>query len=179
MTGPIHTIGHSNRDTETLLGLLTAHGIDHIVDIRSSPRSRRHPHFNRDVMSAWLSANGIGTVWMGRALGGFRKPDPHSPHHALTESGFRGFADHMSTDTFRDAAISLRGLESNHVLALMCVEENPDSCHRQFIADYLTVNGVPVEHIRASGSSAHRPNPLLRVGNGVLTYDRLAQGTLF
>ena len=59
MSGPIMTVGHSNRTLEEFLGMLQAHGIEHLVDIRTVPRSRHNPKFNREVLSASLSAVGV------------------------------------------------------------------------------------------------------------------------
>jgi uncharacterized protein (DUF488 family) len=54
----IWTIGHSTRSREDFLALLRAHDIGAIADVRRFPASRRHPHFNRDVMSTWLNDAG-------------------------------------------------------------------------------------------------------------------------
>ena len=55
----IYTIGHSNTSLAKLMGLLTAHGISTVADVRSYPRSRRHPHFGGEQLQATIIAEGI------------------------------------------------------------------------------------------------------------------------
>ena len=41
------------------IGLLQAHGIKRLVDVRSFPRSRRNPQFNLDVLPGSLEEVGV------------------------------------------------------------------------------------------------------------------------
>jgi hypothetical protein len=43
----IFTIGHSTRPIDEFLRLLKAHGVQRVVDVRTIPRSRHNPQFNR------------------------------------------------------------------------------------------------------------------------------------
>src|SRR5204863_8582815 len=72
-------------------------------DIRTGPRSRRHPHFAGDALSRSLQEAGI--VYRHFAgLGGLRRPRADSPNAAWRHEGFRGYADYMETAEF-DAAL--------------------------------------------------------------------------
>ena len=175
----IHTVGHSNHTAQSLLALLKTHAIGHIVDVRSYPRSRRNPHFDRDRFKAWLADDGIAYTWMGSELGGFRKALPDSPHLALTEPGARGYADHMSGEAFGAAVRNLIELERGHTLALLCAEAQAAQCHRRFIADFLVTRGVDVLHVNAGGATPHVLSEHARLDHGVLRYDRSAQQPLF
>ena len=74
------TIGHSNHPLDRFLDLLARHGIEALVDIRRSPGSRKHPHFNRDSLAAALLKSGIDYRWL-EALGGRRRKQLNtSPH---------------------------------------------------------------------------------------------------
>ena len=42
------TIGHSTRALDEFIRLLQAHGVSRVVDVRTVPRSRHNPQFNRD-----------------------------------------------------------------------------------------------------------------------------------
>src|SRR5258707_372468 len=106
----LHTIGHSTRPAEVFIGLLRTYGIVTLADVRSVPRSRHNPQFERDVLAAGLEALGIGYAHLP-ALGGMRRPRPDSVNLGLRSAGFRGYADHMQTDEFR------RGLERLEALA--------------------------------------------------------------
>ena len=43
----IFTVGHSTRSFEELVEILRAHGVERLVDVRTIPRSRHNPQFNR------------------------------------------------------------------------------------------------------------------------------------
>ena len=88
----IHTIGHSTRQLDEFIALLTAYGVRQLVDIRLMPRSRRHPHFSSDALSASLRDRGI-IYRHSPALGGMRKPRRDSRNTAWRVAGFRGYAD--------------------------------------------------------------------------------------
>ncbi|HEY8539222.1 MAG TPA: DUF488 domain-containing protein, partial [Steroidobacteraceae bacterium] len=91
---PIFTIGHSTRSADELIGLLVAHGVKCLVDVRTVPRSRRNPQFNRENLPATLREAGIEYVHMA-GLGGFRRPRPDSINAAWRNESFRGYADYM------------------------------------------------------------------------------------
>src|SRR5688500_15559031 len=94
MEGRIWTIGHGTRPLEEFIELLTHVGVERVVDVRSFPGSRRHPQFGRDALEVELEGAGIDYAWR-RDLGGFRKPRADSPHTALRNPSFRGYADYM------------------------------------------------------------------------------------
>src|ERR671913_2252572 len=101
MTAPtrIFTIGHSTRSAAEFLALLKAHLITGVADVRTIPRSRRHPHFSADALAAFLSDYGIAYTHLP-GLGGLRKPRSDSPNGGWKNKGFRGYADHMQTAAF-------------------------------------------------------------------------------
>lgn len=176
----LYTIGHGNRSAEGFVTLLNEAGIEVLADVRAHPVSKRHPQFARAALKAELARSGIGYVWEGKDLGGFRKPRPDSPHVALAMDGFRGYADHMETVAFEAAIGRLVEMGRNQRVAIMCAEKNPAECHRSFIADWLAAHGVAVMHLIALGQAQpHRPSEAGRIVNGRLIYDRQAQGALF
>ena len=65
------TIGHSTRTWKDFLDLLRAHHVKRVIDVRSIPRSRHNPQFNRETLSAKLRSARIGYVHL-RKLGGLR-----------------------------------------------------------------------------------------------------------
>ena len=95
----IWTVGHSTRSAGELVALLRGHAIERLVDVRTIPRSRRHPHFNREALPESLGAAGIAYAHMA-GLGGLRQPRPDSLNTAWREAAFRGYADHMQTPEF-------------------------------------------------------------------------------
>ena len=55
------TIGHSNRTWKDFLELLRAHRVKRVIDVRSIPRSRHNPQFNRATLSKKLRPRGSAT----------------------------------------------------------------------------------------------------------------------
>jgi len=168
----IFTIGHGKRSWESFLELLGLHGIGKVVDVRAYPASRKSPHFSRERLEVGLAEAGIVYRWEGRALGGFREPMEGSRNTALRNPGMRGYADHMAKEEFLRAVLRL---EEDVLLvntAVMCAEVDPFHCHRGLLADYLTVRGVRVKHIRSKADPLiHKLSPMARLEAGVLVYD--------
>jgi uncharacterized protein (DUF488 family) len=142
------TIGHSTRPIEEFTALLLAHSVTKLIDVRTVPRSKRNPQFNRDTLPASLEKVGIGYEH-SPALGGLRRTHEGSPNKGWRNSSFRGYADHMQTAEFRNAVEELiRQTKEGERLALMCAEAVPWRCHRSLIADALLVRDVKCEDIR-------------------------------
>src|SRR6059036_1101442 len=97
----LFSVGHGARDLDAFLELLRGAGIEQLVDVRTAPGSRKHPHFGQNALADSLQREGIAYRWE-KDLGGFRKASPDSRHTALRTPGFRGYADHMETDRFRE-----------------------------------------------------------------------------
>ncbi|MDX1390334.1 MAG: DUF488 domain-containing protein, partial [Acidobacteriota bacterium] len=133
----VRTIGHSTRKLEDLIEMLEAHGVKLVVDVRTVPRSRRNPQFNKDSLPEHLRRSGIDYRHEPR-LGGLRKPDKDSINSAWQNASFRGYADYMQTDEFATALADLIELARRQPLAVMCAESVPWRCHRSLIADALT-----------------------------------------
>jgi len=174
---PIHTIGHSTRSVEELIGLLRESGIRLLVDVRRYPGSRRHPQFGRDALAAALRAAGIEYVHEPD-LGGRREPRPDSPNTAWRNSGFRGYADYMATPPFRAALERLVARGEEEPTAIMCAEAVPWQCHRRLIADALVARGIPVIHILGpERTESHELHPDARVGpDGTVSYPAGGEG---
>jgi uncharacterized protein (DUF488 family) len=140
------TIGHSTRSLEEFVELLHSASVEALVDVRSMPRSRRHPQFNGPFLAQALDAAGI-VYSHEAALGGFRRPRPDSPNHGWTHASFVGYADHMATDEFREALARVQGQAGAQNTCLMCAEAQWWRCHRRLIADALLVGGWRVLHL--------------------------------
>lgn len=158
--GPIWTIGHSTRSAEEFVALLREHGITGLADVRTIPRSRRHPHFSREALERQLSGDGIQYRHFP-ALGGLRKPRPDSPNGAWKNAAFRGYADHMQTVEFSAAIEELLEFAGRRSVAVMCAEAVWWRCHRMLVADALVARDVEVQHILSQrGQSTHQPHRL-------------------
>jgi uncharacterized protein (DUF488 family) len=168
----IHTIGHSTRSLETLLGLLKAHRIELLVDVRRWPASRRHPHFHREALSKSLQDEGIKYCWRGD-LGGFRKPAPDSPNTGWRVGAFRAYADFMLTSEFASILDEMETLANQQRIVIMCAEAVPWQCHRQLLADAFLIRGWEVRHIMDSGCHEHKLPPFAQPQGAKIYYPRL------
>ena len=164
------TVGHSTRSLNEFLLLLAAHSVRRLVDVRTVPRSRHNPQFNRDTLPGALEAAGIHYAHEA-GLGGFRRTHSGSPNMGWRNASFRGFADYMQTPEFADSLAGLIAVASLERVALMCAEAVPWRCHRSLIADALVVHGVHVEEIvTGTRRQVHALTPFARVDGLVLTY---------
>ena len=172
----IWTIGHSTRSADDFLELLTVNGITGLADVRTIPRSRRHPHFGGDLLEARLNAAGI-TYRHFPGLGGLRKPRADSPNGAWRNEAFRGYADHMATPEFAAALNALLEFGTRLNVAVMCAEAVWWQCHRMLLSDALVARGVGVEHIMsargASALQAHRLTPFAQIRGDQVWYPGL------
>ncbi len=146
----IFTIGHSTRSLEEFIRLLQAHGVTHVIDVRTVPRSRHNPQFNRPNLSASLQAAGIGYTHLAE-LGGLRHTHRNSINTGWRNDSFRGYADYMQTPEFHAALDHLILLARQDQITLMCAEALPWRCHRSLIADALLVRGIRTEDILGLG----------------------------
>lgn len=173
----VFTVGHSNGAPERLLDLLTRHGVQTLVDVRTIPRSRAVPWASIDELPKLLGARGLAYEHR-RELGGLRKPAPDSGNGAWENAGFRGYADYMQTDEFARAADRLAADARERVVCVMCAEAVPWRCHRSLLADALLVRGVEAVHLMHAGEPrAHALTRFARVDGTRITYPATTRQT--
>lgn len=173
MTGVVFTIGHSTRTAGEFAALLYTHGIGQIADVRTVPQSKRHPHFSRDALAAFIASHGCSYRHFP-ALGGLRRPRPDSINTAWRHPGFRGYADHMQTDVFRKALTELAQFASVASTCVLCAEAVWWQCHRRLLADALVVGGIQVKHIlSAATAKPHELSEFAREEEGRVIYPGL------
>jgi uncharacterized protein (DUF488 family) len=174
----LYTIGHSTRSFDELVDLLRASGVEVLADVRTVPRSRRVPHFDRPALAERLPEQGLEYRHLP-ALGGLRRPRPDSVNTGWRNEAFRGYADHMASDEFRSALEGLIALARERDVAVMCAEAVPWRCHRSLIADAVVTRGLPVLHILGRGQvQPHAVTPFARVEDGRITYPGAEQQSL-
>lgn len=143
----VYTIGHSSHTFATFAKLLTGHGVEVLVDVRSAPYSKYAPQFDREVLQRALNDAGIKYLFLGGELGGRPKNEGYydGQGHVVYSR--------MTTDPAFVAGIERleRGMAEYRV-ALMCGEEEPAHCHRRLlVARILMERGHEVLHIRGDG----------------------------
>jgi uncharacterized protein (DUF488 family) len=166
----VFTIGHSTRSLAEFIRLLKAHGVRRVIDVRTIPRSRHNPQFNRNQLSAALHGARIhyGHV---PGLGGLRHARRDSANTGWLNVSFRGYADYMQTSAFEESLAHCIDLAKRERVVLMCAEAVPWRCHRSLVADALLVRGIDAREI-SSGirTRPHALTPFARVNGTQITY---------
>jgi uncharacterized protein (DUF488 family) len=164
------TIGHSTRTIEAFIVLLQAHGATRVVDVRTVPRSRHNPQFNKASLPHSLKKAGLRYLHLP-GLGGLRHARRDSVNIGWRNASFRGYADYMQTPEFEQSLDELIQLASQERIALMCAEAVPWRCHRSLIGDALLVRGIRAEDIMsATRRQVHTLTPFAQVRGDTITY---------
>jgi uncharacterized protein (DUF488 family) len=174
----LFSVGHGTRPIDEFVTLLSSAHVGRLVDVRTAPGSRRNPQYGQEALRRALADAGIEYVWRGEDLGGFRKPRPDSRNTALRHEMFRGYADHMETEGFRDGIRRLMTTGAEIPTAFMCAESDWHRCHRRHIADAILAQGGRVTHLLDAGPQEHVFHPDGRVEDGWPIYDGRGQETL-
>ena len=133
------TIGHSTRSIAEFVELLGEAKIQFVVDVRTVPRSRTNPQFNRDMLPITLSEFAMDYEHIAQ-LGGLRTKSttvPPSVNAFWQNASFHNYADYAMSDDFKSGLMRLRELGHAKRTAMMCAEAVWWRCHRRIITDYL------------------------------------------
>ncbi|HEV8552444.1 MAG TPA: DUF488 domain-containing protein [Casimicrobiaceae bacterium] len=174
MNLPVFTIGHSTRPLAEFVNLLQQADVTLVADVRTVPRSRTNPQYNRETLPLSLSEFHIAYDHIA-ALGGLRGRQqgiPPAVNAFWDNASFHNYADYAMTAPFRSGLDALRALAHVQRCAIMCAEAVWWRCHRRIIADYLLREDETVFHILGKGrlesarlTESARPGP-----NGTLVY---------
>jgi len=124
-----------------------------VVDIRTVPRSRTNPQYNRDALPGSLAAFRIGYQDIAE-LGGLRgksKTVPPEVNGFWENRSFHNYADYALTEPFHAGLVQLISLGREQRCAMMCSEAVWWRCHRRIVADYLIARGETVFHLMGEG----------------------------
>ncbi len=166
----IYTVGHSTYKPADFINLLHSFNIEAVADIRRFPGSKKHPWFNKEQLAGELQQAGIRYTHL-EGLGGRRKVHEHSKNSRWRNSSFRGYADYMETDDFREAIATLEAVALEQLTAYMCSEAVWWRCHRSMVSDYLKAKGWTVLHIMSPGKAEeHAYTSPARINNGQVFY---------
>lgn len=174
---PVLTVGHSNLEIGAFVGLLVAHSVHEVVDVRSQPYSRYVPHFNREQLQQALDEAGIRYGFAGREFGA-RSPDPE----AYDEDGRVRYSALRSTHGFERRMLEVIEMtRAGRRQALLCTEADPADCHRAvLVAHAIHESGVAVEHLRTDGTVENHAAFLERISGPPDLFsgegDRFARG---
>ena len=171
---PFYTIGHGTRPLAEFVALLQSVEVRLLVDVRTVPRSRTNPQYNRDALPGSLAPFGIGYEHIA-ALGGLRSRSrsvPASLNSFWQNDSFHNYADYALSASFREGLKHLRERGHAQVCAIMCAETVWWRCHRRIITDYLLASGETVFHVLVPGhvEAAVITEAAQRQADGALVY---------
>lgn len=167
---PFFTVGHSTRSIEEFVGILRSLDITLVVDIRTVPRSRANPQFNKETLPKSLAASGISYEHVP-ALGGLRgknKTVAREVNGFWTNDSFHNYADYALSAEFQAGVTHLVELGRQRLSAAMCSEAVWWRCHRRIVADYLLAREETVLHVMGKG----RADPARLTPGAVVQADR-------
>lgn len=169
-SGIVLTIGHSTRTLAEFIRLVQLHAVTRVVDVRTVPRSRHNPQFNKDSLAFALEQVGLGYVHVP-GLGGLRHAKRDSLNVGWRNASFRGYADYMQTPEFERSLEELIRWSDRDRIALMCAEAVPWRCHRSLIADALLARGIRTEDIMSpTRRQLHSLTPFAKVCGTTVIY---------
>jgi uncharacterized protein (DUF488 family) len=174
MKRPFLTIGHSTRSIPEFVELIRASSVEIVIDVRTTPMSRKNSQYNIDVFPATLSEYQIGYEHIP-ALGGRRGRKRGCPAdvNAFWENrSFHNYADYAMGQEFHSGLARLREVGHATTSVTMCAEAVWWRCHRRIIADYLLAAGESVFHIMGPKrvELAHLTSGVSVAVDGTLTY---------
>ena len=172
MSKKLFTIGHSRHSFPQFLDLLKKFQISAVCDVRSTPYSRLHPHFNREHLLQELKRQDIAYVFLGKELGG------RSSDSSCFDAEGRVQYDRIAEkDEFRQGLERVSEGAKIHRIALMCVEKDPLTCHRTIlVCRHLRREGdLSILHILEDGQTESHEESEMRL----LRLARMEQGDLF
>jgi len=166
----LYTIGHSTHSLTEFLEILHSFNIKILADIRSMPGSRKFPQFNQDNLKIAAEEAGIYYIHLS-SLGGRRKAEKNTKNTRWVNPSFRGYADYMESDEFKDGIENLKHIAIENNTVIMCSEALWWRCHRSMISDSLKAKHWIVLHIMAIGKTQeHRYTSPARIVSDCVFY---------
>ncbi len=170
---PFFMVGHSTHTINEFVALLRAVDVELVADVRTIPRSRTNPQYNRDVLPRTLMSFNLDYIHIPE-LGGLRSRRSIAPatNGFWQNESFHNYADYAMSDEFRSGLCKLRQAGHWRRCAVMCAEAVWWRCHRRIITDYLIASGETVIHILAKGRTelARMTDVVIRNPDGTLAY---------
>jgi uncharacterized protein (DUF488 family) len=144
----IYSIGHGNRSWSQFLNIIKDHKGKYLVDVRSFPRSKFNPDFNKEELELACKEAGIKYLFLGDSLGG--KPKKKSLYD---QDGRADYTRMSKEDDYKSSIYRLQKAASlDENTFIMCSELCPSQCHRsKLIGKTLEDLGVHPVHIDKYG----------------------------
>jgi len=139
----VWTIGYEDRDLGTLVDVLQDTGVQRVVDVRETPRSRKKG-LSKGPLSEALGE--VGIAYENRKSLGVPKAvrDPYKAGGSW-EDFAAWYIDHL--EALEEEVEGLREVATRERVALLCYEADASGCHRGLLAARVAGPGLRVEHL--------------------------------
>ncbi len=153
----LYTIGYTSYDVPGFVAVAQKLGITAVADVRSMPYSALHPEYNRDKFKEILRHSGIRYVYLGDLVGA-RHDDP-----AVFDGNAVDYARVSRLPSFRKGLERIVDGATRHVIALMCAEKDPVTCHRMILVCKNVRQVLSIRHILPDGKIESHEHAELRL----------------
>lgn len=142
----VYTIGYEGLSFQTFLSTLQDHDIEHVIDIRRNPISRKSGFSKKGLQQSLYAANIQYTHLIDLGT-------PNDVRKELKETlDYENFFKKMDTYLSSQTIALQEALELtlNQKCTLLCFERNPEECHRMVVAAQIAKRSnlqLTVEHI--------------------------------
>jgi uncharacterized protein (DUF488 family) len=140
----IYTAGYEGKTVDEFLNLLMRSGIRRLIDVRYNPISRRYG-FHKSTLKRLSNALDIDYQHLpGLGIPGSARADLSS-----TDSYIALFKEYRCGLSNRwDDLQKAMSLLKSEPSVLVCMEANPECCHRTVLAQHLTgMVELPIKHL--------------------------------
>ena len=133
------TVGYEGRTTQELFDTLQVAGVQCVIDIRYNPVSMYRPDLSKGNLQRALEAIGIGYFHL-REWGVPRDIRARALETGTRETIWQCYDESVIAPHFRGNLH--RVLNLGYPLAMMCMECDPEECHRHRIFNALECQGL-------------------------------------
>ena len=143
-TKAIYTAGYEGKTVDEFLNLLMKSGISRLIDVRFNPISRRYG-FHKSTLTRLCGFLGIDYKHLPElGIPGSEREDLGSD--AKYTSLFDSYRNSLASR--EDALSNVSKLLKADPSVLVCMEANPEFCHRNVLAQHLTKSiDMPIKHL--------------------------------
>ena len=130
----LSTIGYEGTTVDAVVAALLGAGVQHLVDVRAVPQSRK-PGFSKRLLSGSVAVAGLNYTHL-RGLG-TPKAGRDAVRHGDVAAMRRIFSAHMETPEAQLDLARARDIAAGEHVCLLCFERDHTHCHRSIVADLL------------------------------------------
>jgi uncharacterized protein (DUF488 family) len=141
----LYTIGYSGFCIADFIKELKKRNVTAVVDVRSKPYSKFHSDYNKEAIAEILSQQNIHYLNFDKSFGA-RQTNPK-----YCTEGCVDFEKFARSEVFLDGMHRIaHGYNNGMVIALMCAEKDPTTCHRAILVS-RNLTEYDVRHIVPGG----------------------------